>query len=292
MTSPIAPYLNAFLTILFWAAAFPAIRLGLREIEAIPLAAMRFAIASVLAIAWLAWKQPQRPSLADLARFALSGAIGISLYNICLNLGQQTVSAGAASFIVNMQGVITAFLAMVFLGESFRGWAWFGTVLCLAGVALIASNQPGGLQFGAGASLVLGAAFCSGVTFVIQRPLVARYGPITSAAINVLMGALFLTPWLAAGATQSLAASATALSSVVFLGVLPGAVGYMTWMATLSAFGAARAANVLYLVPPVAIAIAYLIADEAPGWMTLVGGFVTLSGVILVNTKGRAQKAS
>ncbi len=278
----------AALTVVLWAAAFPAIRIGLRTFEPIPLAALRFGIAGILALAWLLWSRPTLPTPRDLLRFALCGAVGISLYNVLLNTGQQTVTAGAASFIINFQGVLTALLAMLFLGETFNRWAWVGTVVCVIGVTFIASDMPGGLEFGSGASLVLAAAACSGVSFVLQRPLVATYGAMTSAAINILMGFMFLTPWLQEGLSQAMAAPARGIGAVVFLGVFPGAIGYVTWMATLSAFGAARAANALYLVPPVATAIAFYVAGEVPGWPILFGGLIVLAGVMLVNVKGKA----
>jgi drug/metabolite transporter (DMT)-like permease len=276
-------------TVLLWAAAFPAIRIGLRTFDAIPLAAVRFSIAGMLALAWLLWSRPTLPTPRDLMRFALCGAVGISIYNVLLNTGQQTVTAGAASFIINFQGVLTALLAMLFLGEAFNRWAWAGTLVCMVGVTVIASEMPGGLGFGSGATLVLAAAACSGTSFVLQRPLVAKYGAMTSAAVNILMGFLFLTPWLYDGLSQAMVASGSGIGAVVFLGVFPGAVGYMTWMSTLSTFGAARAANVLYLVPPVATAIAFYIADEVPGWPMLVGGLIVLAGVMLVNAKGKAN---
>lgn len=41
-------------TILAWASAFPFIRIGLRELEPLPLAAGRFAVAGLLVLPWLA----------------------------------------------------------------------------------------------------------------------------------------------------------------------------------------------------------------------------------------------
>lgn len=277
----------AAITVLVWAAAFPAIRIGLRSLDAVPLASLRFAIAGAVMALWLLWTRPSMPGGWDLLRFCGCGAIGISLYNILLNTGQQTVTAGAASFIINLQGVLTALLAMLFLGERFNQWAWFGTLICLTGTTLIAWGLPGGIELGAGATLVLGAAACSGVSFVLQRPLVAKYGAMTSAAINVLMGGLFLSPWLGSGFAQLHNASAESFVAVLFLGIFPGAIGYMSWMATLNGVGAARAANVLYLVPPMATAIAFFVADEVPAMTTIAGGCLVLAGVVVVNGLGR-----
>ncbi|WP_225770376.1 DMT family transporter [Inquilinus sp. Marseille-Q2685] len=290
--APLAPYAAVAVTVLSWAAAFPAIRLALRELQPVPLAAARFAVAALLVLGWLAWRRPQRPALPDLLRFALCGLIGIAAYNILLNTGQRTVAAGAASFIVNTAPILTALLARLALGERFGARGWAGTLVSFAGIALIASAQPGGLAFGAGASLVLGSALCMACYVVLQKPLVARHGALACTAWTLLAGALWLSPWLPDAAGELPQAGAATVATVIGLGVLPAAIGYATWTTALGHFGAARATNFLYLVPPVATAIAVPLLGETPGPQTLLGGAVAIAGVVLVNTRGRAGSAS
>ncbi len=284
---PLIGLTAALATVLLWASAFPVIGIALRAFEPVPLAALRFAIATPLWIAWLSWRRPPLPGALDLARLLVCAAIGIALYNVLLNTGQVTVSAGAASFIVNTVPVITAILAVAFLRERFRIWAWIGTALSFAGVALIASGQPRGLSFGAGAMLVFGAAMCQAIFFVLQRPLIARYGAKSCAAFVIGLGALWLAPWLPAALDQAQVASPAALAAVVYLGIAPAAIGYPTWGAAQAFFGASRAANFLYLVPPVAVALAFGLNGESPGLLTLLGGAAAIAGVVLVNTLGR-----
>ncbi|WP_343712778.1 DMT family transporter, partial [Inquilinus sp.] len=101
-------------------------------------------------------------------------------------------------------------------------------------------------------------------------------------------GALWLSPWLPEAAAELPVASAPTIAAVIGLGVLPAAIGYATWTYALGQFGAARATNFLYLVPPVATAIALPLLGEAPGPQTLLGGAIAIAGVVLVNTRGRA----
>jgi drug/metabolite transporter (DMT)-like permease len=278
----------ALTTVLLWASAFPVVRLALKSFDPVPLAALRFAIATPWWLAWFFWRNPQRPSRPALARFLICGLVGIALYNVLLNSGQLTIPAGAASFIVNTVPVITAILAVLFLGEPFRGWAWGGTALSFGGVVLIASSQPGGLSFGAGAMLVFGAACCQAVFFVLQRPLVGAYGAKTCATFVIVFGALCLSPWLPQALVQAQVASPQGLASVLYLGVAPAAIGYATWSVAQGYYGASRAANFLYLVPPVAVALAFLLVAETPSVVTVVGGMVAIAGVVIVNTWGRA----
>ena len=131
-------------------------------------------------------------------------------------------------------------LALVFLGERFTVWGWIGTVVSFCGIGVIASGQPGGLSFGAGSIFILCAAVCTGSYFVLQKPLVAKYGAMPCAAYTMLIGALLLSPWLPSATATLTTASHTTIGAVVALAVFPAALGYATWTYALGYFGAAR----------------------------------------------------
>lgn len=274
-------------TVISWAASFAAIGLALREMQPLPMASVRFALASVLAIAWVLWRRPPRFSRRDLAIVAICGVLGIASYNVLLNSGQATVSAGAASFIVNTQPLFMVGLAVVFLKERFSVWAWCGGLLALGGVAVIASGQPEGMTFGAGAMLIVGAAASAAIYSVLQRPLLARYDSISVTAAVILAGTIALLPWLPAGVGQLCAASQPTVGAVIFLAIAPAAIGQTCWTFALKRFGAARAGQFLYLIPPCAVFFAWAGLGEVPAIVTLVGGALALGGVITVNTLGR-----
>ncbi|MET4687815.1 DMT family transporter [Sinorhizobium fredii] len=174
--SPLIPILSVATTIFVWAAAFPAITLTLKEIDPLPLAAVRFAIAASFAMIWLAWARPRMMPLADLAWCIVCGIVSGVGYSVFLNLGQETVSAGAASFLVKTESLWMAAFAVFLLKERFTGWAWAGMLACVVGVGLIAAAQPGGITLGTGAPLVLAAALCSAAGFTLQRGLALRHG--------------------------------------------------------------------------------------------------------------------
>lgn len=288
-TSGILAGFSVAFTVLAWASAFPLIRLALQDIAPLPLAAARFAVASLLVLMWLLWRRPPLPSLRHMLLFLTCGMIGIALYNALLNAGQQTVTAGAASFIVNTVPIITAVLANLLLRERFNRWGWAGTAISFLGIALLASGQPGAFSFGAGASLVLAAACCQAIYFILQRSLVPHYGALACTAYTLLSGAILLTPWIpeAARVLTSDETAVTTIYAVVALGIVPAALGYATWTYAIGHFGAARAANFLYLVPPVATGLAFILIGELPSALTLVGGATAVIGVILVNLRGR-----
>jgi drug/metabolite transporter (DMT)-like permease len=285
-SNPVAGGLAAAgITVLLWGAAFPAIHIALGQMQPAPLAALRFAIAGVALGAALLVRRRPLPRGVDLLLFALCGAVGILGYNLLLNSGQETVSAGAASFIVNIQPVLAAIIAGLALKERLRPLAWLGMAVSLGGVALIAAGQPGGLAFGRGAVLVLGAAFCSASYFVLQKPLAARYGPLTAASLTILFGALWLSPSLPEGIAEAARMDPSGWAAMLFLALGAGVAGYLFWMRALAALGAARATLLLYGVAPLALAISAALTGERPSAPVLIGGLLCLAGVAVSNLR-------
>lgn len=92
-----------------------------------------------------------------------------------------------------------------------------------------------------------------------------------------------LSPWIGRGVAEFTSAPDDALVALVFLGTLPGALAYVTWMMAIRELGAARAANLLFFMAPAAAIMAVPITGEWPSLTTWVGGSVALAGVIIVH---------
>ncbi len=272
-------------TVLAWASSFPAIRAGLAGFGPLEMAALRFAIAGLPAAVFLLVTRAALPAPGDVWRFLVGGVVFIAGYAVLLNLGQTIVPAGAASFIINTNPIMTAVLAMLILGERFSPVAWLGTAVSFAGIGLIALGRGLDLEIGLSVLLILGAAFCNAITTVVQKPLFARHRPLSVAAWNMVIGGLALFPFLPGALTQASEASGEALASVVYLAVVSSLAAYGTWAITLSRLPAARAANFQYCVPPIATLIAFLWLGEVPGALGILGGIMALGGVVIVNLR-------
>ncbi len=272
-------------TVVAWASSFPAIRAGLTGFGALEMAALRFAIAGIPAALFLIVMRVGLPERADIWRFLTGGIVFIALYAILLNLGQRVVPAGAASFIINTNPIMTAALAMLILRERFSLTAWLGTALAFAGIGVIALGNGLDLDIGVSVLLILGAAFCNAITTVVQKPLFARHKPLTVAAWNMALGGLALTPFLPGALAQLPLAPAQAVWSVLWLAIVSSIVAYGTWAITLSRLPAARAANFQYCVPPTAMLISFLWLGEMPTALGFLGGAMALAGVVIVNLK-------
>lgn len=229
------------------------------------------------------------PEWRDLPVVALGGFLAFTVYHAALNFGQVTVSSGPAALLINTAPIFTALLATAFLGERLRLLGWVGMVVSFVGAAMIGLGEGGGLRLAPGVFFILLSAVSVSFYLVIQKPLLRKYGALNFTSYAIWAGTLFALVFLPGLASEVAAAPLDATLSLVYLGVFPTAIAYVTYARVVSLMPASRAASFLYLVGPLAFVIAFLWLGEVPGLLSVLGSAVVLSGVLLVNVRGRRK---
>jgi drug/metabolite transporter (DMT)-like permease len=159
----------------------------------------------------------------------------------------------------------------------------------LFGATLVSAGEGGDFGLDPGALPVLLAALCVSVYFVLQKPYLAKYGALPFTTYAIWVGTQISLPFLPGLVAQAGAAPSGTLLSMLYLGVFPTALGYVTYAYAFSRMPASRAVSFLYLIPVMAYLIAWVWLGEVPAALSVVGGGVALSGVVIVNTLGRRR---
>src|SRR5215213_10117437 len=235
--------------VVFGASAYAAIGAALASYPPGPLALLRMLIASAALAVYAAVSGMRLPEARDLPAAVLAGLFAFALYNVALNYGQLTASAGAASLIVASIPIFTAVLAAAFLRERLDALGWSGIAVGFLGVALISVGEGGGFGVNAGALLVLLAAVSASVYFAFQKPYLQKYGSVAFTAYAVWAGALLL-PFFPGLIGEVRSAPPRATLAVVYLGVFPTVVAYASAAYVFSRLPASRAVTLEYLFPP------------------------------------------
>jgi drug/metabolite transporter (DMT)-like permease len=283
-----------FVTMILWSSAFAALRKVTKVYDPGSLALLRFLVASIALGLFAAYKRMRMPEPADLPRILLVGLLGISGYHILLNAAMKaTIDSGTAAFLICTSPVFTALIARFYLKERLRIGGWSGILLSLCGVLLISLGKSGStLHFDLNALLVLGSAFFASVYTVVQKPFLnKKYSALEFTTYVIWAGTLCMLVFVPHAFEQLKTAPLSETLLVVYLGVFPAAIAYVTWTYVLANMPVSRAVSFLYLQPPLATLIGWFALDERPHIITLVGGILALAGVVVVNRWGRAAES-
>jgi drug/metabolite transporter (DMT)-like permease len=274
--------------VFLWGSAFAGIRVGLQGYSPAQVALLRFLVASLTLGALAAFKGLRPPRWREIPGLLLLGFLGIAFYNVAIGYAQQRLPASTTSFLVATAPIWMALAASVLFAERLKRLGWLGMALCFAGIGLISLGSAQGLRLEPRALAVLAAAMAQGLFFLGQKPLLKRYSSLEVTTYSLWAGTLLLLP-AAPGLPQALRhAPLSATLSVIYLGVFPAALGYVTWAYALSKVPAPTTGSFLYLVPPVAMAVGWVWLGEVPTPLSLLGGALVIGGVVLVTRFGKA----
>lgn len=270
-----------FFTVVLWALAFPFTKVALKSFTPEGLGALRYLFASLFLMMVGIIKKISMPKLIDIPWFFLSGFTGFALYMYAFNKGSVSISAGATSILISTAPIITAILATFLYKEKIKRLCWGFIGLEFLGIIIIALND-GMLSMNADIVWVLIAACCTGVYNVLQRRLLVRYKPFEATTYSVFAGTILLSVFLNDGLHEAFIAPPLQLLNVAFLGIFPGALGYLLWVTAISkAEKVTMVTNFMFITPLLSTIFALIIIKEVPSLAALIGGFIIIGSSIL-----------
>jgi drug/metabolite transporter (DMT)-like permease len=276
-------------TLFAWASAFVAIRGVGEDFSPGALALGRLLVGTAvlgLLMAGRGWVRPERREWIGLAACGI-GWFGI--YNVALNAAEQHLDAGTTAMLVNIGPILIAVFAGLLLGEGFPRWLVAGIAVAFAGVVLIGVATRSAETSVVGVVLCVVAAITYAIGVVAQKPVLRRLPALQVTFTACAIGALCVLPWSGALAGELTKAPAGSIAGMVYLGVVPTALAFSTWAYALSRMDAGTLGVTTYLVPPLVILLGWLLLDEVPPGLALVGGAVCLAGVALSRRRGRVR---
>lgn len=255
------------------------IRFSNRELEPLWGAGLRFTLAAALfAVLMVALRLvvPRGRALVGCLVFGLVqfGATYALAYYALVEL-----HAGFGQILLALVPLMTLLLATAQGQERLRLAALGGTVLALAGVALMSSAPLRDSLPVVSVLAALGSALCFAESAVLVRQLPPIH-PVTMNAVGMTVGAAaLLATSVLAGEERVVPDRAATWSAVAYLVTL-GSIGvFLLYLFVLRRWAASRAAYSFVLIPIVAVVLSAWLDDEPVGARLVLGGLLVLGGV-------------
>jgi len=271
-----------------WASAFPAIRVAAPDLGVIGLSFIRLSIAALALIAITPFAHVRPPERRHALLLIAAAFFGMTAYQVLLNAGELHVPAGPASIVVASAPLISVAIAAAALGERLTVAKVAGSGVAIAGVVVVCLARSGASLTSA-LWIVVGAAVVQGIYHPLTKPLLRTRSALEVATYTMVAGALMSLPLLPWGWDQLVSAAPSAWASALYLALVPSALGFVLWGYAVANLSVATSTSLLYLVPPVAVFIAFVWLGEIPRPGELLGGLVVLAGVVLVTQGDRLR---
>ncbi|WP_051704461.1 DMT family transporter [Glycomyces sp. NRRL B-16210] len=275
-------------TVLCWASAFVSIRDAGRHLDPGPLTLGRAAVAAVVLLAVWAVRREGLPGRRAWPGILTAGVLWFGVYMIALNWGEQLVDAGTAALVVNIGPILIALLGGWILKEGFPPRLFLGIAVSFAGVAVVSlSMSQHGAASVAGVLLCLVSAITYAISVVVQKPTLQHCSSLQFTAFGNAIAAVLCLPFAPLLASQLDAAPTSATLHVLYLGLIPTALAFLTWGYALRYTTAGKLGATTYVVPAIVVGMSWLLLSEVPTWLTLAGGALALVGVAISRSRGR-----
>jgi drug/metabolite transporter (DMT)-like permease len=278
---------------LLWGASFLFIKVAVRDLEPATLILGRLGLATIALALFLPFLVGARASLAQIRAngrwLAAVGLVNVAIPFWLLSWGETRIDSGLASIIQAAVPIFNVLVSLAFFREvRVTGLRLVGVGVGFVGVAVLVGAQPHGKALGAVA--VCGMALCYAVGQLLAgRHLAGVDAPVVAFATTGT-AALLALPLGVAQAPDHVPGWKT-LGSIVALAVPLTAVAFLLFYAIIAGAGAAYAALVTYLVPPVALAYGAVFLDERFGVSAFLALVLILGGVVLGTGRVRLRRA-
>ncbi|HEK4286024.1 TPA: DMT family transporter [Staphylococcus aureus] len=277
-------FLSYLFTIILWGSAFPMIKIALNDFSAESLSAFRLILATIILLPFVIIKKLPTPELRDIPVIFILGFCGFVIYHTALNFGETLISAGISGILVSTTPIFSSALAYIFLKEHFSKWNWLGSLVAFIGISIISISKDDYTTINVlGVFIILLASFSESLYFTFQKKYIEKYGFIAFTLYTIMASSPFMLIFIPEIINDIHGATFTSIVSVLYLAIFPTIIPYVLLAYIVKSVGVSDATMSLYLTPIVSLLLSYLLLDELPTTLAIIGGIITLLGVSLSN---------
>ena len=213
----------------------------------------------------------------------LAAAVSIYASMLCVYWGAQFVPSGVVSVLFGLTPIVTAILAIIWLGESkFTTTRVIGLLLAVVGLGIVFSAD-----FSLGEKAILGTCAVllsislAAISTVWLKRINAGLSPVavTTGAL-IISTPLYALTWLIFDGQLPADIPTRALGATIYLGVIGSVVGFILFFYLLKNMEASRATLLTLITPVLALLLGHALNNERVGIEVWLGTGMILTGLM------------
>lgn len=286
---PIRHRLLAVVVAVLWGANFVAIHASLEIFPPFLCSALRFTLMAIPTILFV--PRPQVPTRWLVGYGIGFGILQFAFLYLAMDAGMPT---GLASLVLQSSAPFTVVLGAVLLGERLSGRAASGVAVAALGMAVVGSQrldaEAGLLPFVLTLMAGLGWAFgnLASRLAAAPKPLHLTMWMTVIPPVPMLVLSLLVEGPERIGTALADSLSTAAIPAwlgLAYTTVIATLVGSGIWTWLMARHPSGTVAPFSMLVPVTGLALAWLLLDEVPAPLELVGGALVVGGVLWASTR-------
>ena len=235
-------------------------------------------------------KQTKLPEPGEILSMSLLGFIGITLFSVGLFYGIKLSTAINGALLTNTQPIFTAILGPILIAEALSKKKILGVAVGIAGMILVVTNgnfRTFEIEGTAviGNLLLIGASLVLSLYSMLIKKYAIKYGSIIPTWISMLSGTFFIliiNIFRGQSPTQLFALPTLSIVLVLYLGIIGTSLTYLIFNRALIHMSVVTATSYKLLIPVFGLFFAVTFLGEQPGIATLIGIFVVVSSVYII----------
>ena len=274
-----------------WSSPFVFIKIGVETVPPLTMTVGRVVLASLVLYAFLRLRRQSLPGGARLwVMFVGLAVLGNGLPFTLIAWGEERIDSGLAAILMAVMPLATVILTHFFTADERAGAAKvLGVAVGLAGVVfLVGTEALRGLGSDVWRQLAVAGAALS---YAAAATLARRLPPLTPAVRTtavMLCGTLVMTPLaLLFEQPWTITPSFESVLSIVYLGLVPTAVGTIIYFRLISNTGATFVSFINYLIPVLGVLWGFLFLDERVSVQALMSMVAILAGIAIAALQPR-----
>lgn len=258
-------------------------RFSVATIDPLLVTVFRFGIGCLLLLPVALAMRVRWPRGFDLLATAALGVLFYGGFFVVYAQALTFTTAARGSLGVATLPVLTMLVAAVLRRERLTARKSMGVLVALGGVAmsLVTGLSSAPVEAWRGDLMMIAAMLSMSLYTIYSRPLMARSSALGYACTGMAAGSLLNLSFAAAGNGWAVvqAMGARQWAAALFLGIVPGAIGFFLWVCAVQRTTPTRVAATITVSPLAAGALAALLVSEPFGIGLVVGAIAIAAGI-------------